>query len=63
VTVFTSSLPESEWPFPTLAANFIIPAAIEGFVEPTAESNLIFTLSLMGVITLVYFGRKRKEFE
>jgi len=57
VTVFTSSLSETEWPFVVLAVDFIIRAAEEGYIEPTPISLIAILVPLV-VLTLAIKSKK-----
>ncbi|MCE7742916.1 MAG: serine hydrolase [Candidatus Heimdallarchaeota archaeon] len=61
VTVFTSSLPEGEWPFLHIAETYIIPAAIEGFVTPTTETTLSLVLTSTMFLVIGWIYRKKRN--
>ncbi|MHA1200370.1 MAG: serine hydrolase domain-containing protein, partial [Candidatus Heimdallarchaeaceae archaeon] len=60
VAIFTSSLPESEWPFIILVNNYIIKAAIEGFI-PITETTLSLVLTSTMLIVIGWIYRKKRN--
>ncbi|MHA2380653.1 MAG: serine hydrolase domain-containing protein [Candidatus Thorarchaeota archaeon] len=55
VVVFTSSLPEDQWPFPHFVSEYIIPAALDGPVMafPPLSPYLVTAIVVIGVVAIV----------
>ncbi len=61
VAVFTSSLDESDFPFRELAADYIIKASEEGYINRTSITliSIIFPLSFCALV----FALKKKHYK